>query len=393
MDWEDLFETVDSWAVRAAAPSWDLRKHAVDVYTSSPVGYYFNPLTERVALYGNGDAPADMARCKQAAARALGADTMADDLALTSLAEQPWVKIAYSQTLRRIGEYLNFFPGQYPGGIPNAPSPLAALLTTGLVGAGLGWGAGRLAKKLLPEGYGENLGRTGAIVGGLLGSAVPAAWGAVNLAHGKSLLDGQPLNTPPDAEPVPDTHWMDGTNAGPIPPHARNPLDRYLEGIHVPAPLRRKVGSVILNDRYEGAIKQAFGDTMGGWAAPRPATPSDVNVNALGQTLWQLGAQPNLATTTMGALYAAQQLPDPYARPGWATGHQLGQLSEGMGGAYGTGPMVGMALNAAKDYFQGLAGGAIINAAIGTPFRASTFGLGNAALGVIGTIVPRLFGG
>ena len=59
--------------------------------------------------------------------------------ATLGLSAEPWVKVAYSPTLHRAGELLNFFPGQYPGGVPNSPSPLAAMLTSGLLGAGLGW--------------------------------------------------------------------------------------------------------------------------------------------------------------------------------------------------------------------------------------------------------------
>jgi hypothetical protein len=78
----------------------------------------------------------------------------------------------------------------------------------------------------------------------------------------------------------------------------------------------------------------------------------------------------------MGAVMAAQQMPDPDARPGWVTGNQLGQL----------------AANAASDYVKGLAVGGLLNAVVGTPWRAPMFGVGNAALGLIGAAIPRLFG-
>jgi hypothetical protein len=78
----------------------------------------------------------------------------------------------------------------------------------------------------------------------------------------------------------------------------------------------------------------------------------------------------------MGSLYAAQQLPDRMSRPGVATGHQLGQLAQNVGG----------------DYVQGMLAGAVFNAAIGSPYQASTYGVGNAALGLIGAALPKLLG-
>jgi hypothetical protein len=102
-----------------------------------------------------------------------------------------------------------------------------------------------------------------------------------------------------------------------------------------------------------------------------------VNIDHLGRTLWDYGASPGLAATTMGTMYAAQQMPDPRSRPGWVTAGQLGSLAEGAIGNYGRGALVGEA----------------INLVIGTPIRPATVGLGAAALGVLGAIVPRLLGG
>ena len=84
-----------------------------------------------------------------------------------------------------------------------------------------------------------------------------------------------------------------------------------------------------------------------------------------------------MAASTMGGIYAAQQMPDPRSRPGLVTGHQLGQLAQ----------------NAVGDYAKGYLVGAALNTIVGTPIRNSSFGLGGVALGVIGAVVPKLFGG
>lgn len=107
-------------------------------------------------------------------------------------------KVAYSTGLRRVGELFNYFEGKYPGGIPNAPSPLAAALTTGLVGSGLGYAAGAIGEKLLPEEWERGkLRRTLALTGGLAGLIPGAIWAGANKyvglpANSNALLSGPP---------------------------------------------------------------------------------------------------------------------------------------------------------------------------------------------------------
>jgi hypothetical protein len=107
-----------------------------------------------------------------------------------------------------------------------------------------------------------------------------------------------------------------------------------------------------------------------------------VNINKMGHTLWEVGASPQTAATTMGALYAAQQMPDPRSRPGYVTPHQTGLLGTMMGAAgggaqgYATGWMVGKALNALTGAPAGL---------------QNTLKQTGAAIGVLRSVVPRLF--
>ena len=369
MNWEQVPEKLDEWTLKTAAPASDLRRAASLVFTQGDVGYYWHPDRACAGIFGREATATDLELCKRACCAATGSGACLGQLSELDLATG-WVKVAYSPTLNRAAKFLNFLPGQYPGGIPNHPSPLAAMLTTGLVGGGLGWAGGKLLSKVFPERYGKNLPRTGAILGGLLGAAPGAAWAGINAKHGKGLLDGWPLAEP--GGPAPGT-WLPKETTAEF-------LDEYLPGWnreHVADVAT--IDAVPLNAHCRRAIgftaKQAA-ETFGEPEERLPPTPSDVNINALGQTLWETGASPQLTSTTLGAMYAAQQLPDPRARAGYVTGNQLGQLTSNMVGNYARGYLVG----------------ATLNRVVGTPYSANQTGQAAAALGIIASVVPKLFG-
>ncbi len=378
--WEDVPLAVDELSLRVAAPAWDLRRAAGGVFTSGDVGYFYDPQHGRAALHSRGATVDDLHLCKRAACRALGHSAVVPTLLTDAQAcgeDGVWIKVAYSPTLRSLGEYLNFFPGHLPGGVPNAPSPLAALLTTALVGGGLGYVGGRALGAVLPEGYGKKLPRSGALAGLTAGSLLAAPWVAANLEQGKSLTDGSLLADREDEQPRPDGAALLGDGAGEsggVLKRLRewDPLNITSQGLPL---LKKSFDSVRLSDAVKALLLKRA-STMAGFAPPPARTPSDVNVGSLGQTLWEAGASDRLASTALGVMHAASQMPDPNARPGWVTGHQLGSL----------------AMNAASDYAKGYAAGAVLNAVVGTPWRAPAFGAGAAALGLIGAVIPRLFG-
>lgn len=347
--WADVPERMDEWAVLCAAPAADLRKAAAAVFTRTDVGYYYQPVAGAAAVCGPGASREDVLRCKAAACRAVGAGgVLPIPLDAAEAANGRWVKVAYSPVLRRTGELLNFFPST--SGVPNAPSPLAAMLTTALVGGGLGYAAGRVGEAVLPVEKGR-LRRTLAAAGGLGGAALAAPWAAANLRTGEGLLSPAPLDGGPRAE-------GDAANYHALPAKEAALSPMFLAAVAA----------------FE---KAAFESMTFAQGRPRPApTPLDVNIDAMGRTLWDAGASPALAASTMSALYAAQQMPDPHSRPGVATGHQLGQL----------------AVNAGKDYVTGALVGAALNKTLGLPLTANQAGLGNLVLGLIGAAVPKLFG-
>lgn len=385
MHWEQLPDIVDQWSEKVAEPGFTLRQAASNVITGSHVGYYIDPETTRVGIFAPLASEADVGRVKKAAFRATGTEPLFLSYCQLSDPDGSWVKVAHSPTLRRAGELGNFFPGQFPGGIPNSPSPIAAMLTSGLIGAGLGWGGGKLIGKLLPEGYGKKLGRTGLLLGGALGAAPGAFWGLTNKLDGRTFNDPSLLNHQVGEAPNNYPTAIDGNNAPVFPPGGDDNATRKFiqEAGHTlhQSPLHKlKFGEDLealqLGTMYKTAVEKVA-DTFGYREPDLGRLPTDVNIDYLGRTLWDTGATPQLAASTMAGMYAAQQMPDSRSRPGWVTGNQLGQL----------------AANAAGDYAKGYLAGAAINTVIGTPFRNSTFGAGNAVLGVLGAVVPKLFGG
>lgn len=355
MHWEDVPDTVDRWHGACVLPSEELWAATRALPTLGDVGVYWSPDREQAAVFSREHSEQDEALVKAAIADAIGR-VREEPLTLAELTQDPWVKVAYSPALRGIGEALNFFPGQYPGGLPNRPSPIAAMLTTGLLGAGLGWGAGKILGGVLPRGWGGRLGRTGAVLGGAAGVAPGMLWAAANLASRRPLNDPGLLDTAPDALPLPAAGpWTQGTNALPSAATGSTTsqdLETVLRGLQPMAMHKR-------------------GSTFGG--GPEV---TDVHIDHLGRTLWNLGASPQLASTALGTVYAASQLPDPRQRPGLATGNQLGQL----------------AMRAAGDYAKGYLGGAVLNTVIGTPLPASSYGGALAALGVISSVVGNMWG-
>lgn len=359
MNWEDVLPSLIAWREKTAAVARNMRSYIAHVYTEGDVGFYFHPEFDKLAMYPRQATKPDIVRCVYAMERAVGDHLYDHLLSEEEIGSQPWIKVAYSPTLRTLGENLNFFPGHHLGVIPNSPSPLTALLTTALVGGGSGWLMGQLAKKILPKGFGSKLPRTGATLGALLGGAVASPWAISNLQHGKSLLDGSLLADPPGTKPIVDPDGLGKSGADLLSTEDLAP--EYLEAI-------------------KQFCKQAFqsGELFSLIPNQRPAySPLDVNINSLGQTLYDSNAGPQLTTAALATMYAAQQFPDQNARTGWVTGNQLGQL----------------AVNAAGDYAKGLLVGGILNATVGTPFSTPVIAAGNTALGIIGAALPRLFGG
>jgi len=352
-----------------AATAWDLRQSLRGVYTSVPVGVYVRSLHDgSVKLAAVCDdtglaTPQDLALVKSAVSR------VADNAGCLDLTEfnaeaalSQWTKVAYSPFLRRTGELLNFFPGKYPGGIPNSPGPVQSMLTSGLVGAGLGYGAGWAAEKLMPQTWKKGrLRKTLAVAGGLAGAVPGAIWAGSNLQQGKGFNDNSLLTQPTQMSPQ-DMPWkaaFDSIKLG----------TRYTEAC---AAYAEKLAA-----DNEGMLKEAFGDSFAtSYGSAPPPSPMSVNVDAMGRTLWETGASPQTAGMTMGALAAAQQMPGG-DQPGFVTPAQMANLAVHMGAGYLSGAVVGHTL------------GLLTGMPDSTVDRLKQTGM---YLGIVKSVVPRLFG-
>lgn len=366
--WAAVPELVDSFVEKTAAVAHVVQEAVDGVYTRGDIGYYWHPQQQALALYFRGPTATmsqDISLAKMAADRAVGSHRVHPRLLdFQDVSHEPWVKVAYSPTLRRLGEHLNFFPGTYPGGYPNSPSPLAATLTGGLVGAGLGYGVGYLGEQLMPYTWDRgHLRKTLAMLGGGAGALPGSMWMLSNYRRDKGQLDGSVLTDLPGAKPQFDPQEIDPLKA------ASDVLE-----------------DVVLGQRYVRAVqrfvKKAWNTVGRGYAEAEPATPLDVNINKMGHTLWEIGADPRTAATTMGALYAAQQLPDPRAMPNVATPHQTGLL----------GMMMGAAGGGLSGYAAGYAAGKALGLLTGMPSDTqNTLRNTGAVLGIVNAVVPRLF--
>lgn len=377
--WDDVIPAINAWLEPCAEAAMRIRVPALSVPTQGHVGFYYSPLSEKYAVYGHEDVTDDDLERTIKFASDFG-PTRKVPLTLDDIDQYPWVKVAYSQTLKTVLENLNFIPGKYLGLIPNHPNPLAAMLTTGLAGAGLGYGVGRVAKAIAPEGYAENLPTSLALLGGLGGAGTAGLIrGYPSVAEGKPITSNWPwsdIGEEPGTEaPTPSYGGFEGTPQLDAALDARAPFIKNSPGPKMQFPNPFKFMTKKHSDAYY--VKHAQFETFApAVPMPRAPTPFDVHVNALGQTLWQNGASPQLTAGTMATMYAASQMPSERPMPGYVTADQLGSLAMNAAGNYGTGFLAGYA----------------INKVIGTPYSAPQFGMGNAALGVLGAVIPKIFG-
>jgi hypothetical protein len=353
-EWYRVGQDAIVLAEKLAAPAFDLRQAVSGIYTSVPLGVYLDYDGQMAAIEQCGTAQ-DNALVKSAVSRLFPVEASPD------FDPNKWVKVAYSPIIRGAGEALGFFPhADAAGNLSGSPSPIRSMLTTGLVGAGLGYGAGALAEAGMPNNWRHGrLRKTLAAVGGVPG----AVWGAANHATGKPFNDNSLLYHAPGEEP----------NMG---------LDKASEAIPLNADWKR--ASALTAARYPSCdadlIKAAFDGIAMPWElASRPGpTPMDVNIDSMGKTLWDVGASPQLAGATMGALAAAQQMPGGRDDdPGWVTPSQMANLAAHMGAGYVSGALVGSTL--------GLLTG-MPDSAQNTLKRTGMY------LGVVKSVLPRLFG-
>lgn len=342
----DFPGAIDILVEKCAAAFRDIRRAISDVYTKTDLSVYWNPTLEKAAIYVRPQIdPEEYAWGLSALTEKIGAENVRVAPLTGYDLQDWWVKVAYSPTLRRLGEVMQFFPSKDIPGFGGRP--IASTIASGLLGAGLGYGAGWLGEKVLPTWAQDDSGtlrKRLALLGGLSGAALGAVPGFVNWQ------DGRHFNDP--------TLW------------SGYPEDGFEHSI--------------IGQRYKDAVdkfvvKHADLGTMGG---PSFGQMPLIRTDELGRVLWGTNASPQTTAMTMGAVYGANQMPDPLSQPGVVTPHQMGLF----------GTMMGAAGGGVRGYAVGRTVGYGLGLLTGMPAGTQqTFGRTGAALGVVNTLVPKLF--
>lgn len=284
---ESTLRLVDLYYQQCEKPAADCRRAFRPLLTQAPVTVYYDRFSGRMKLAAVWAPEEDFRQVAQALEK-VGYET---DRASDEIPLGRWVKVAVSPALNRTLQWLNFIPGETIFGTRNLASPVAAMLTTGLLGGGLGYGTGWLLERMLPERWDRGRTRQAtALLGALLGAAPGAAWAINNALAGKSIFSPWPL-TEADA---------------------------------------------IQN------MKSAFDLGTGTSLAPA------VDVDEFNRAIWaertvanRLNPATQLAASA--AVGAAHRMPGGIG-PGWVTPRQMAHLAAGMGVGYASGSLVGKVL-------------------------------------------------
>lgn len=341
----DPTAVIDWLADKSSGPCALAKLATSAMYTESDISVYYNPCTEKIALFTENVDGDEFNSYVQVLAGVFGKEAVAEFPLHPDELNDYQVKIAYSPTLRTVGEALQFFPSKYTGDIGGRP--LLSMLASGLVGAGIGYGSGAIAEAMTPDEYKKKgrLSNSGAIIGGLTGAGIGSLPGFYNMMVGKSFFD-----TPSYALPLKEAQDL-------LPP----------------------IGSVMqgaIDSLFDRSEKTAFGSMA-------PMNGPAIRVNELGQVLWGSNANPQTTAMTMGLVHSASRFPDPAAPPGFVSPKQVGLLGLAMGAAGG----------GLSGYLLGNTVGETLGLLTGLPQDKKDLLVNSGvALGVINSVVPKLFG-
>jgi hypothetical protein len=353
----DFAGCIDTLVEKSAEAAKDLRQAVSSIYTHSDIGVYWNPAHEKAAIYVRPELNQQEADwCLDAMTAKVGSDHVRREPLEQAELGDWWVKVAYSPTVRTVLNALQFLPNSQKDKIGGRP--VASTIATGLLGAGLGYGGGWLYEKMVPERYREKgkARRMGALIGGLGGATVGAAPGFVNWN------DGRDFNDPTLWQGQPGDGWEGGLASHS--PHSAKEAEAI---------------EFLLEKNAFQVHPPGISSTMGG---PSFEEMPLIKTDALGRVIYNTGVGPQTAARTMGAVYGASRMPDPRSRPGVVTPHQTGLLGLAMGAAGG----------GIKGYVTGFAVGKGLGLLTGLPAGTqNTFARTGAAVGVMNTLVPRLF--
>lgn len=353
----DFPAAIDVLVEKSAAPAIDLRKAVSSLYTKSDISIYWNPGIEKAGMYLRPHFnQQEFNWGKQLLIEKIGKDRVYEDPLTPYDLQDWWVKVAYSPTIRRTGELLQFFPSKDIPGFGGRP--IAATIASGLLGAGLGYGAGYLGEQLLPawaqtEG---TLRKRLALLGGLGGATVGAMPGFVNWHEGRD------FNDPTLWSGSPDDLW-----------EKELATSRY-----------KKATDLFVTKKADmGTFATPTSMSPYAWNLTSILNSPPININSLGNLLQQNNAGPQSTAMTMGSVYGASQMPDASNNmPGQVTPHQTGLFGMAMGAAGG----------GLKGYLTGRAVGAGLGILTGMPAGTQNkLGETGAVMGIVNSFIPKLF--
>lgn len=378
---QDLVAKAVKTAELCAERAWQTKAITSSIYTRFPNFYYCHPEKKAAAISIIGHSHPSQ-RAVTVLKKAFGKVYGGDDEYLIA---DGWIKVGYSPTLRRTGELLNFFPGHYPGGFRNNPNPLMAMLTSGLLGAGLGYGTGWAGRKML--GWKDpKLERNAALLGGLIGASPGALWAVTNAMSGKPVNSPRPFWFEPHTRP----YGASNVRNRAIPkwdpkkdPFRKASRPKPRASAATPSETAKWLSKssaaidVELHPFYKAAVDKIAmlpGTGVGGGGPPL------LNTDALGRTLWNVPGLPGeTKQTTMAAVQTAKHFPGgPGPSSPYVTFDQMGNMAMGMGVGYGKGALVGKAL------------GVLTGMPESTQNLLARTGM---YAGLVNAVVPKLFGG
>jgi len=344
---------IDTLVEKSAEAAVHLRQAVSSLYTKTDIGVYWNPAWEKAALYVRPEVDEqEFNWCLDAITEKMGSAHVRTEPLTPDDLRDWWVKVAYSPTLRRMAEVLQFLPSKDIPGFGGRP--IASTIASGLLGAGIGYGGGALLDKMTPRALRGEKGRMkyiGMGLGGAAGAGMGSIPGFINQSDGRDFND--------------NTLWSGFPEDG---------FETDLVGSSYKAASERFVEKMAYQV-HPGGISS----TMGG---PSFAQSPLIRTDELGNVLWGSRANPQTTAMTMGMVYGANRMPDRRSRPGRVTPHQTGLMGMAMGAAGGG--MKGYA----TGYIVGKGLGLLTGMPQGTQNKLKQSGM---ALGIINSLVPRLF--
>lgn len=347
--WPRLVEMIDALVEHSKEAAQAVQKTASGLTLSAPVFYRWNPVLGCAVVEPSPQATEeDFSLAVKAASNAVGHFSVRT-IPFNPEHDNPceWIKVGYSEGIRRLGEYLQFFDTKNPEWWSH-PSPVAAMAASSLLGAGLGYGAGRAVEgvfgNVLPGGAKPR--RLLSYGGAALGAVPAGLWMLANRSVGRSFNDPALLGGPPAQQGILDPGGS----------------------FHMP-----DVEEMWKTSAAEMIHKRAELETMGAPAQQRAPSPYDVDIDAFGRTIYHTPAGP----ATAGAIYAASGMPGGLPQPGFVTPSQFANFALSAGGNAAVGALAGAAL------------GRLSNA---DPSSLQSWRNTGALAGIVGTVLPRLFG-